>query len=148
VDDLAASRRPAHTGGMTRFVIDAPTAIELARRGDTVPPAHSLVAPAVLRSQALQLLLTAVREGRMEQREGRRLLEALAGQRIRLLGDRVSRATAWKVALEAGWDAAAPAEYVAVTMLQADVLVTADPDLRRRAEGRVALGDYDDLLGD
>jgi len=43
-----------------------------------------------------------------------------------LLGDRVSRRTAWRIALEHGWDTIGDAEYLAVTQLQADVLITID----------------------
>ena len=49
--------------------------------------------------------------------------------KIRLLGDRVSRKTAWRVAREHDWDTLRDAEYLAVTRLQADALVTVDPGL-------------------
>lgn len=39
---------------------------------------------------------------------------------MRLLGDRVSRRTAWEIAREQGWETTYGAEYVAVTRLQAD----------------------------
>ena len=38
-----------------------------------------------------------------------------------------------------------PAEYLAVTRLQADALVTVDPDLARTASGVVAVADVEDL---
>ena len=38
---------------MTTFVIDAPLAIDLAGGGASIPPEHSLTAPTLLRSQAL-----------------------------------------------------------------------------------------------
>ncbi|PJI93272.1 hypothetical protein [Luteimicrobium subarcticum] len=79
-------------------------------------------------------------------REGRRLLEGVASLRVRLLNDRVSRATAWTLATELGWHDTAPAEYLAVAVLQADALVADDPLLRAGATGRVALAD-EDLLG-
>ena len=41
---------------------------------------------------------------------------------MRLLGDRVSRRTAWKIAQEQGWETTFDAEYLAVTKLQADAL--------------------------
>ena len=58
---------------------------------------------------------------------------------VRLLNDRVSRAIAWKVATELGWDDTVDAEYVAVTRLQADALVAGGAGLARRAEGVVPL---------
>lgn len=108
------------TGG-TRYAIDAPVAVALIRAGAT---GHTLVGPAVLRSDALALLYRELPDA-----EGRALLDGLAALRIRLLGDRVSRAVAWRLARELGWDDPRPAEYLAVARLQADLLVTSDPAL-------------------
>ena len=58
---------------------------------------------------------------------------------MRLLGDRVSRQTAWKLAREHGWETTFDAEYLAVTLLQADALVTVDPAMAKLAEGLVPL---------
>jgi hypothetical protein len=52
----------------------------------------------------------------------------------------------WRIATEQGWDDVAPAEYVAVARLQADVLVALDEDLARRARGLVDLAPVEDLL--
>jgi predicted nucleic acid-binding protein len=131
---------------MTRFVIDAPTAIELARSGAVVPSAHRLVAPSLLRSQVLDGLYRSTRAGEQTAAEGRRLLEVFAGMPIRLLGDRVSRATAWKIAEEQGWDGTADAEYLAVTRLQGDALIALDPELAARASGIVPLRPLAELL--
>lgn len=46
--------------------------------------------------------------------------------RIRLLGDRVLQNVAWTVADQLGWSDTFDAEYVALTQLQADALVTLD----------------------
>ena len=48
---------------------------------------------------------------------------------MRLLADRVSRRTAWRIAREHGWDTLRDAEYLAMTKLQADALVTVDTAL-------------------
>jgi predicted nucleic acid-binding protein len=49
---------------------------------------------------------------------------------MRLLRDRVSRRTAWKIAREQGWETTYDdAEYLAVAKLQADALVTVTPAL-------------------
>ena len=58
---------------------------------------------------------------------------------MRLLNDRVSRRTAWKIAREQGWASTHDAEYLAIARLQADALVTIDPKLAARAEGLVRL---------
>ncbi|UJA20574.1 hypothetical protein HJD18_10390 [Thermoleophilia bacterium SCSIO 60948] len=57
---------------------------------------------------------------------------------LRLLGDAVLRRVAWEVADELGWASTLRAEYVALTKLQGDALITADPDLRSALEGVVA----------
>ena len=135
-----------HNGGMTRFAIDALAAIRLAREGIAVPAAHRLVAPSLLRSQALSLVYQAVRRNELDPGEARGILDGITTMRIRLLGDRVSRAVAWRVAEQLGFDDTADAEYVAVAQLQADAFVTLDPDLARRVEGVVTLAPFEALL--
>lgn len=131
---------------MTRFGIDALTAVRLAREGITVHDAHQLMAPNLLRSQALSLIYREVRRGELPPDDARTMLDRLTTMRIRLLGDRVSRATAWKVAEQLGWDDTANAEYVAVAQLQADAFVTLDADLARAVEGVVTIAPFEALL--
>lgn len=129
---------------MTRFTIDAAVALRLIR--DDVPPApqHQLVAPSGLRSQVMALLYREVRSDRLEDALARQQLDALAGLKIRLLADRVSRSTAWKIATELDWDDIGPAEYLAVARLQADALVTDDD--RLVAQRLVPIAAYDELF--
>lgn len=101
----------------------------------------------MLRSDALRLIYADVRAGRLDEREGRARLDRLATLRIRVLGDRVSRATAWRLATELGWEDPGPAEYLAVATLQADALVTLDPRLAAAAEGRIPVAGVEVLLG-
>jgi predicted nucleic acid-binding protein len=128
---------------MTRFAIDALTAIRLAREEITVPDGHHLVAPNLLRSQALSSLYRDVRRGMLSEREARTLLDRITTMRIRLLGDRVSRALAWRIAEQLDWDDTTNAEYVAVAKLQADVFVTLDADLARQVEGIVTTAPFE-----
>lgn len=132
---------------MTRYVIDAAAAVELARSGAAIPAEHQLVAPSLLRSQVLDSLYRAMRRGELTSAEGRRQLDVFAGMRIRLLGDRVSRATAWKIAEQLDLDDTVDAEYLAVTRLQADALIALDPALAERARGVVTPATLADLLG-
>lgn len=134
---------------MARYAIDAAVALRLVEADAVRQPADgdSLVGPAVLRSDALRLLYAEVRAGKLDEREGRSRLERLATLRIRLLGDRVSRATAWRLAVELGWEDPGPAEYLAVATLQADALVTLDPRLAAAAEGRIPVAGVEVLLG-
>jgi hypothetical protein len=131
---------------VTRFVIDAPTLLHLTSGGVAVHPGHQLVAPQVLRSQALDLLLAAVRRGEIEEAEALRRHDTMTGTRIRLLGDRVSRRVAWQLAREHGLASIVDAEYLAVTRLQADAFVSVDLAARARAEGIVPVASVDRLL--
>jgi predicted nucleic acid-binding protein len=67
---------------------------------------------------------------------------------MRLLGDRVSRRTAWKIAREHGWDTTYDAEYLAVTKVQADALVTVTPELAAKAKDVVLLAAVEALTVD
>jgi len=129
---------------MTRFTIDAAVALRLIRDGVPPAPRHQLVAPSGLRSQVLSLLYREVRAGRLEDAAARQQLDALAGLKIRLLADRVSRSTAWKIATELGWDEIGPAEYLAVATLQADALVT--DDKRLVVQRLVPIAAYDEIF--
>lgn len=133
---------------MTRYVIDAPTLLHVVAEEIQVSPTHQLVAPNVIRSQALGLLLTAVRRGEVTEEVARERHERLTGIKMRLLGDRVSRWTAWKIAREHDWDTIDAAEYVAVAKLQADALITVDPTLAARAKGIVTLASVSALAID
>jgi len=129
---------------MTRFGIDAPTLLHLVAEDVSVAPGHQLVAPQLLRSQALALLFDAVRRGELTEAEALRRHDVMTGIKVRLLGDRVSRKVAWQIAREHGLEIQ-DAEYLAVTRLQADVLVSVDPAARARAEGIVPVGPVDGL---
>jgi predicted nucleic acid-binding protein len=132
---------------MTRFGIDARTLLHLVAEGVEVAPEHQLVAPQLLRSQALALLFDAVRRGELTEEAALARHEAMTAVKVRLLGDRVSRRVAWQIAREHGFDSTADAEYLAVTRLQADAFVTVDPAARARAEGVVPMGSVDQLTG-
>lgn len=131
---------------MTRFVIDPPSLLQLVRGGHTVDPAHRLVAPNSIRSQALDLLLEEVRGGELIERAALDLHERMTEVKMRLLGDRVSRRTAWRIARERDWGTIRNAEYLAIAKLQADALVTADAELVDHARGIVPVAQLADLL--
>jgi hypothetical protein len=119
-----------------RFAVDAPTALRIVREGLAIGE-HQLVGAGSLRSQAMQLLYAEVRSGGLDAALARTLLDGIAALKMRLLGDRVSRATAWRIAMQLDWDDVTLAEPLAVATLQADVLVTDDPVLVAAAEGLV-----------
>ena len=133
---------------MTRYVIDAPTLLHIV--GSDVPVSQELqiVAPNLIRSQALTLLLEAVRRGDLTEHQALQHHERLTELKMRLLGDRVSRRTAWKIAREQGWATTYDAEYLAVTRLQADALVTVNSALAEKAKGIVPLARLEALTAD
>lgn len=132
---------------MTRFVIDAPTLLHLVDEGLAVDPGHQLVAPGSIRSEVLQIMLAEVLRGERDESSVRSTHERMTEVKMRLLGDRVSRMTSWAIARERGWDTLRDAEYLAVARLQADALVSVDPDLVAKADGVVAVAPLSALLG-
>jgi predicted nucleic acid-binding protein len=131
---------------MARYVIDAPTLLHLVDAEFHVDPNHQLVAPNSIRSEALELLLHDVRAGKRTEAAALKAHERITEIRMRLLGDRVSRRTAWQLARQHDWDTLRDAEYLAVTRLQADALVTVDPRLAATARDAVAVAAIDALL--
>jgi predicted nucleic acid-binding protein len=130
---------------MTRFVVDCGVVLELAREDFDLPAEHELLAPTLLRSQTLSALHEAVHRGEVDPDDARARLARIRAMPIRLLGDAVLRRRAWDVADQLGWAGTYDAEYVALTQLQADALVTSDPELVRQVEGVVATASIDAL---
>lgn len=131
---------------MARFVIGPDVALALAKREAEIAAAHRLVAPTLWRSQVLSGLYGAVRSGDIEQKEAERQLAYLRALRIRLLGDRVLQDLAWKIASRLDWPDTCFAEYVALTQLQADALVTFDSERAAQAKELVMLAPLDALI--
>ncbi len=131
---------------MTRFVVDARAALRLAGTGTAVPDVHTLLAPTLLRSQVLSTMHEAVHRGEVAAADARRQVAAVGRLRIRLLGDAVLRGTAWQVADRLGWASTFDAEYVALTLLQGDALVTLDGALARAASPEVRTAPFEALL--
>jgi Predicted nucleic acid-binding protein, contains PIN domain len=123
---------------MTRFVVDCGVVLELAQEDFELPAGHELLAPTLLRSQTLSALHEAVSRGDLAADVARDHLARLGRMPIRLLGDAVLRRRAWDVADRLGWASTYDAEYVALTLLQADAFITLDKQLARRVEGIVA----------
>ena len=130
---------------MTRFVVDASAVIHLASNGVEVSDTHELLAPTLLRSQTLSALHEAVQRGEIPADVARDHLARIGRMKIRLLGDGVLRRRAWEVADQLGWASTYNAEYVALTQLQADALITMDPELARSIEGIVPTASIDAL---
>jgi predicted nucleic acid-binding protein len=130
---------------MTKYVIGPDVAMRLALDRTVVRAEHQLFAPTLLRSQVLSLLYQAVRRGEMARKDADERLTYVRGLRLRLLGDRVLQNVAWKVADQLGWSDTFDAEYVALTRLQADALITLDQHLVRAVEGLVTVAPIEAL---
>jgi predicted nucleic acid-binding protein len=130
---------------MTRFVVDASAVLHLASAGAKVRAGHKLLAPTLLRSQTLSALHEALQRGEIPADVARERLTRIGRMPIRLLGDAVLRRRAWELADQLGWASTYNAEYVALTQLQADALVTMDPKLARSVKGIIATASIDAL---
>jgi predicted nucleic acid-binding protein len=130
---------------MARFVVDCGVVLHLASEEVEVSAEHELLAPTLLRSQALSALHEAVHRGELAPDVARDRLKRISALPIRLLGDAVLRRRAWELADRLGWAETYDAEYVALTQLQADAFVTLDAKLARAVEGVVPTATLDAL---
>ena len=136
--DEPCGRSPAcSVSGVTRFVVDSGTLLRIAAGEVEVAAEHQLVAPTLVRSQALSTLYEAAQRGEISAAEGMERVTRINSLKVRFLGDKVLQRTAWRVADQLGWETTYDAEYVALTQLQADALVTSDADLARAVSGLV-----------
>jgi indolepyruvate ferredoxin oxidoreductase alpha subunit len=142
---VRSSRSSVHRGGepgcsvlaVTRFVVDCDTLIRVAAGEIEVGAEHTLLAPTLVRSQALARVYQAARRGEISAAEGIERVTRINSLKVRFLGDKVLQRTAWKVAEQLGWETTYDAEYVALTQLQADAFVTSDAELARTVSGLV-----------
>jgi predicted nucleic acid-binding protein len=130
---------------VTRFVVDCETLLRIAAGEVEVAAEHQLVAPTLVRSQALAALYEAARAGDISAAEGIERVKRINSLKVRFLGDKVLQRQAWKVADQLGWETTYDAEYVALTTLQADAFVTSDRELARAVSGLVETATIDAL---
>lgn len=130
---------------MTRYVITADVALQLAAQRVVPAEEHELVAPTLIRSQMLSSLYRQVRLGELDRDEADARMDHFRSMRPRLLGDRVLQRVAWRIAEQLGWDDTLDAEYVALTQLQADALITLDDHLASAVGDLVSVASIDEL---
>ena len=130
---------------MTRFVVDCDTLLRIAAGEIEVAPEHKLVAPTLVRSQALTALYESARRGEITAADGVERVTKINSLKVRFLGDKVLQRTAWRVADQLGWETTSDAEFVALTQLQADAFVTSDGNLARTVSGLVETATIDTL---
>jgi predicted nucleic acid-binding protein len=130
---------------LTRFVVDCDTLLRIAAGEVEVAAGHQLVAPTLVRSQALSALYQSARRGEISAAEGLERVTRVNSLKVRFLGDKVLQRTAWRVADQLGWETTSDAEFVALTQLQADAFVASDRDLARAVSGLVETATIDAL---
>jgi predicted nucleic acid-binding protein len=122
---------------VTRFVVDCDTLLRIAAGEIEVAAEHRLVAPTLVRSQALAALFGAARRGEISASEGMERVTRINSLKVRFLGDKILQRQAWKVASQMGWETTYDAEYVALTTLQGDAFITSDRELAQAVSGLV-----------
>jgi indolepyruvate ferredoxin oxidoreductase alpha subunit len=122
---------------VTRFVVDCDTLLGIAAGEIEVAPGHQLLAPTLVRSQALAALYEAARRGEISAGDGLERVTRINSLKVRFLGDKVLQRTAWRIADQLGWETTCQAEFVALTQLQADAFVTSDRELAQSVSGLV-----------
>jgi predicted nucleic acid-binding protein len=130
---------------VAKLVVDCSVVLRLAADEAKVPAKHKLLAPTLLRSQALSTLHEAVHGGKLSSEVARERLARVNGLPIRLLGDAVLRRRAWEIAEQLGWAETYDAEYVALTQLQGDAFVTLNRKLARAVKELVPVAGIDAL---
>jgi predicted nucleic acid-binding protein len=130
---------------VTRFVVDCDTLLRIAAGEIQVVAEHQLVAPTLVRSQALSALYQAARRGEISEAEALDRVTRINSMKVRFLGDTVLQRTAFRIADQLGWETTFDAEFVALTQLQADAFVTSDRDLARAVSGLVEVTTRDTL---
>ena len=128
-----------------RYVVDAGALLRIVADDLSISSSHELLAPTLIRSQVLSMLHEQVSRRELEASVAEERLAKVGRMSIRLLGDAVLRRNAWRIADQLGWASTYDAEYIALTVLQADALVTADPELARQAATIVKVADIADL---
>lgn len=130
-----------------RFVVHHTALLHLAESEASVAEQHELLAPSSSRSHVLSRLHEEVHHGELDAEVARERLRYIRELRLRMLGDAVMQKVAWEVADRLGWSTTYDAEYIALTILQADAFITMDEQLRSAACTEVALEPVERLTG-
>lgn len=128
-----------------RFVVHHSALLYPAESEALIDEEHELLAPSSSRSHVLSSLHESVHRGELDADVARQRLAYVRGLRMRLLGDAVMQRVAWEVADRLSWPTTYDAEYIALTILQADALIALDEELSAAARDIVALGSVDSI---
>jgi predicted nucleic acid-binding protein len=117
------------------LVVDASVALRAASADSWTPlGSHSLVAPAVMWSEATSALHEAVWRRELSAGRAREVLSRLSAAPVSRRNDRRLPSAAWRIADELGWAKTYDAEYLALARLLGGCVVTLDARLRRGAD--------------
>lgn len=130
---------------MARYVIDTTTALKILEHETSPRGAYELLAPTLLRSLVLDALYARARSSAAAKTRAQALNARFAKLKVRYLGDAVLRRRAWSLAEEADCASTFDAEFVALTQLQGDALVTEKAELVALAERFVAVAPFEAL---
>jgi predicted nucleic acid-binding protein len=124
-----------------KYVIDANVVIQIAISGGDLGPlhGHQLVAPPLIRSEALSALSELVYRGEIPEDAAVRAIHVIAGLPIELERPDALDVDAWNTARSLGWAKTYDAEYVVLSRMLDLPLVTLDERLRRGAGHLVAM---------
>jgi predicted nucleic acid-binding protein len=128
---------------MTTFVVDAGAVLQLVSEPVKISSEHDLPAAALLRSQALSRLHEAASRAEISAKVAHEHRARIRQLPIRLLGDAVLQRRAWDVADQLGWASTYKAEYIALTQLHGEALVTLDEELVTSVVGIVSTAPID-----
>jgi predicted nucleic acid-binding protein len=123
-----------------RVVIDANIAVQIALAGDLGPlGGHDLVAPPLLRAEALSSISEMTFRGEIPPDAGRAAILRAAAIEIDVHRPDTLDARAWDIARSLGWAKTYDAEYVALALIHGIPLITLDARLRRGAGHLVSM---------
>lgn len=123
-----------------RVVIDANIAVQIAISNDLGPlEGHQLLAPPLLRAEALSSISEMTYRGEIPADAGRAAILRVSDIDIELDRPRTLDARAWDLARSLGWAKTYDAEYVALALIHRIPLITLDARLRRGAAHLVSM---------
>ena len=123
-----------------RVVIDANIAVQIAISNDLGPlEGHQLLAPPLLRAEALSSISEMTYRGEIPADAGRAAILRVSDIDIELDRPRTLDARAWDLARSLGWAKTYDAEYVALALIHRIPLITLDARLRRGAGHLVSM---------
>jgi predicted nucleic acid-binding protein len=118
-----------------RLVVDANVVVQVVVAGGDLGPllGHDLIAPPIIRSEALSSLSEMAYRGEIPPDPARIAMSAVSQVPIELDRPPELDARAWDLARSLGWAKTNDAEYVALALIRGISLVTLDQRLRRSA---------------